>query len=162
MPWNRRPSPIVGAALGVVLAALVPGPGCRTAPHRPPEAAGVPGPVAPPLPVPEPPDKHEDPQLVVKKVSEQVAVAAWSEPRTLPEGGGQAQLLVRVQKRGGAAYPGVEVRFKASNGTLYSQGKVLVTDKMGMTRDRLTAKKTATITLNAGGTRYTFQVPVGE
>jgi hypothetical protein len=29
-----------------------------------------------------------------------------------------------------------------------------------MTRDRLTARKTAVITLNAGGTRYRFQVPV--
>ena len=89
-------------------------------------------------------------------------VAAWAEPKSLPAGGGQAQLLVRVQKRGGAAYPGVEVRFKTSTGSLYSGGKVLTTDKLGLTRDRLTAKKTATITLNAGGTRYTFQVPVGE
>ena len=32
----------------------------------------------------------------------------------------------------------------------------------GMTRDRLTARKTTTITLNAGGTRYRFQVPVAE
>ena len=31
-----------------------------------------------------------------------------------------------------------------------------------MTRDRLTARKTTTITLNAGGMRYRFQVPVGE
>ena len=37
-----------------------------------------------------------------------------------------------------------------------------MTDKLGLTRDRLTTKKTASITLNAGGTRYTFQVPVGE
>jgi hypothetical protein len=69
---------------------------------------------------------------------------------------------VRVQRRGGAAFPGVEVRFKTSKGSLYSGGKVLVTDKMGLTRDRLTTKKAATITLNAGGTRYTFQVAVGE
>ena len=99
---------------------------------------------------------------MVKKVTEQIVVAAWAEPKALPEGGGQAQLLVRVQKRGGAPYPGVEVRFKTSTGTLYSRGKVLTTDKLGLTRDRLTAKKTATITLNAGGTRYTFQVPAGE
>jgi hypothetical protein len=31
-----------------------------------------------------------------------------------------------------------------------------------MTRDRLTTKTTTTITLNAGGTRYRFQVPVGQ
>jgi hypothetical protein len=37
-----------------------------------------------------------------------------------------------------------------------------VTDERGMTRDRLTTRRTATITMNAGGTRYRFQVPVGE
>ena len=106
--------------------------------------------------------KGEDPQLVVKKVEEPIVVAAWAEPKALPEGGGQSQLLVRVQKRGGAPFPGVEVRFKASTGSLYSGGQVLTTDKLGLTRDRITTKKTATVTLNAGGTRYTFQVPVGE
>jgi hypothetical protein len=54
----------------------------------------------------------------------------------------------------------VEVRLKTSTGSLYSRGKVLVTDGRGMTRDRLTAHKTAQITLNAGGTRYRFNVPV--
>jgi hypothetical protein len=56
----------------------------------------------------------------------------------------------------------VEVRFKTSAGSLYSRGRILVTDKGGLTRDRVTLKQTATITLNAGGTRYTFRVPVGE
>jgi hypothetical protein len=37
-----------------------------------------------------------------------------------------------------------------------------VTDAQGMTRDRLTTRKTAVVTLNAGGTRYRFQVPVPE
>ena len=130
---------------------------------RKPEVAGPPP--APADATPPPPTevaKGEDPQLVVKKVDEPIVVAAWAEPKALPEGGGQAQLLVRVQKRGGAPFPGVEVRFKASTGSLYSGGKVLTTDKLGLTRDRITAKKTATVTLNAGGTRYTFQVPVGE
>ena len=54
------------------------------------------------------------------------------------------------------------VRFKTSTGRLYSGGVVLVTDQLGLTRDRITTKTTATITLNAGGTRYTFKVPVGE
>jgi hypothetical protein len=137
-------------------------PACRTL--RKPEVASVPEVPAPTPPAPpEPePSKDEDPQLVVKKVHEEIVVAAWAEPKTLPEGGGQAQLLVRVQKRGGAAFPGVEVRFKTSIGALYSGGKILVTDGRGFTRDRLTTKKTATLTLNAGGTRYTFRVPVGE
>ncbi len=98
----------------------------------------------------------------MKKVEEEIIVAAWAEPAKLPEGGGQSQILVRVQKRGGARFPDVEVRLRASNGSLYSAGRILVTDSQGMTRDRLTTKTTATITLNAGGTRYRFQVPVGE
>lgn len=99
---------------------------------------------------------------MVKKVREEIVVAAWAEPRALPEAGGEAQLLVRVQKRGGAPFPGVEVRFKTSAGSLYSRGRILVTDRGGLTRDRITTKTTATVTLNAGGTRYTFQVPVGD
>jgi hypothetical protein len=111
---------------------------------------------------PEPPVAPEDEPLPVTPVSEPIVVAAWAEPKELPAGGGQAQILVRIQKRGGRRYPGVEVRLRSSSGALYSGGRVLVTDASGMTRDRLTTKKTATITLNAGGTRYRFQVPVAE
>ncbi len=96
------------------------------------------------------------------EVAEPIVVAAWAEPRYLPEGGGQAQILVRVQKRGGSRFPGVEVRLRASEGKLFSGGRTLVTDAEGMTRDRLSTHKTSIITLNAGGTRYRFQVPVGE
>jgi hypothetical protein len=100
--------------------------------------------------------------LPVKKVPEELVVAAWSEPSRLPPGGGQTQILVRVQKRGGAPYPDVEVRLSVSGGTLFSGGKILLTDARGSTRDRLTAKGPARITLNAGGTRYSFHVPVAE
>jgi len=41
-------------------------------------------------------------------------------------------------------------------------GDLLPTDESGRTRDRLTIRETAIITLNAGGTRYRFRVPVGE
>jgi hypothetical protein len=98
----------------------------------------------------------------VKKVEEEIIVAAWAEPPHLPPGGGDAQILVRVQKRGGAPFPGVEVRLRVSDGSLYSGGRILTTDARGMTRDRITAHKTTAITLNAGGTRYTFRVNVGE
>lgn len=162
MPCARRVGPSVPwTAVAAPLLMLVLAAGCRTI--RKPESAQPPPPPAAPVPPPEAEaPKADDPQLAVKKVPDQIVVAAWAEPKSLPAGGGQVQLLVRVQKRGGAAYPGVEVRFKTSTGSLYSGGKVLTTDKLGLTRDRLTAKKTATITLNAGGTRYTFQVPVGE
>ena len=67
---------------------------------------------------------------------------------------------MRIQRPGGKPFKGVEVRLQTSEGTLFSAGRVLVTDGRGMTRDRLTTTKTATITLNAGGTRYRFPVPV--
>jgi hypothetical protein len=98
----------------------------------------------------------------VKVVQEPIVVAAWAEPRQLPPGGGQAQLLVRVQRKGGARMGGVEVRLSASEGELFSAGRVLTTDAQGMTRDRLTTRQTSVVTLNAGGTRYRFQVNVGE
>ncbi len=100
--------------------------------------------------------------LPVKKVEEEIVVAAWAEPAHLGRGGGQTQVLVRVQKRGGARFAGVEVSLAASAGTLYSGGHILVTDSQGMTRDRLTTTKTTTLTLNAGGTRYRFRVPVAS
>jgi hypothetical protein len=101
------------------------------------------------------------PPLPVQKAGEEVIVAAWAEPARLPPAGGQAQVLVRVQKRGGAPYPGVQVRLRSSPGTLFSDGKVLVSDASGRTRDRLNARETSWITVNAGGTVYRFRVPVG-
>lgn len=125
-----------------------------------------PPPPPPPPPgqalTPEPPAPPDDEPLPVQAVSEPIVVAAWAEPRQLPTGGGQAQILVRIQKRGGRRFPGVEVRLRTSSGSLYSGGRVLVTDAQGMTRDQLTTRRTAVITLNAGGTRYRFQVPVAD
>lgn len=136
----------------LVLAGVVLLVACQSAPPRPPEIAGV-----PPTTL-EPPPK--DDTLIVTEAPEEVIVAAWAEPSHLPPGGGMVQILVRTTKRGGAPFPNVEVRLKASTGALYSQSRVLTTDPRGMTRDRLTAKKTAEIVLNAGGTRYRFDVPV--
>jgi len=146
----------VAALLGVLVSAS-----CATFGGR-----GEPPPPPPPPPgqalTPEPPVPPEDEPLPVKAVEEPIVVAAWAEPRELPPGGGQAQILVRIQKPGGRRFPGVEVRLRASRGSLYSGGNILVTDAQGMTRDRLTTRRTAVITLNAGGTRYRFQVPVAE
>lgn len=110
-----------------------------------------------PSPTPAPTPKRES---GVKKAAGDLVVAAWPEPSRLPASGGQAQILVRVRKRGGAPYPGVEVRIESSQGTLYSRGRVLTTDASGMTRDRLTTRRSATVSVNAGGTRYSFTVPV--
>jgi len=105
----------------------------------------------------EPPPRSEEP-LPVKKVDIDIIVAAWAEPSRLPYGGGDVQILVRVQKRGGVPVAGVEVRLASSQGSLFSAGRVLVTDVRGMTRDRLSTRKAANVVLNAGGTRYSFRV----
>jgi hypothetical protein len=143
----------------LLAAALLTG-GCATFGHK----------EKPPPPPPPPPgtaltpeaDSGDEEPLPVTPVSVPIVVAAWAEPKQLPTGGGQAQIMVRIQKQGGKRFAGVEVRLRSSSGTLFSAGRVLVTDASGMTRDRLTAHKTTTITLNAGGTRYRLQVPVAE
>ena len=98
--------------------------------------------------------------LPVQKATEEVVVAAWSEPKQLPPRGGQAQIIVRAQRRGGKPFEGVEVRIRTSTGSLFSQGRVLLTDVSGRTRDRLTARQGATVTVNAGGAVYRFKVPL--
>ena len=151
-----RPASLVLRLLLCALACGACAPGSRREPPAPP--AVPPGTALTPD-AQAPPD--EEP-LPVTPVEEAIVVAAWAEPKELPAGGGQAQILVRIQKRGGRRFPGVEVRLRSSAGSLFSSSGVLVTDASGMTRDRLTTKKTTTITLNAGGTRYRFQVPVAE
>ena len=154
------PSPPASLALRLLLCALACG-ACATLGRRqepPPPPPAQPGTAL----TPEAQAPSDDEPLPVTTVSEPIVVAAWAEPKELPAGGGQAQILVRIQKRGGKRFPGVEVRLRSSTGSLFSSGGVLVTDASGMTRDRLTTKKTATVTLNAGGTRYRFQVPVAE
>jgi hypothetical protein len=122
----------------------------------PPEPRAEPLPPTPPQETPR--DERPGP---VTPASEPIVVAAWAEPRRLPAGGGQAQILVRVQRRSGRRYPGVEVRLDTSEGRLYSGGQLLTTDASGMTRDRLTTRRSATVTLNAGGVLYRLEVPVG-
>jgi hypothetical protein len=136
-------------ALGAAL------PACRSAPARPP---AEPEPLTPSAPSAATPEDA----LAVTPITEPFTVAAWAEPAKLPPLGGQCQIIVRVLKRGGAPLAGVEVRLSASKGTLYSAGRVLVTDASGKTRDRLTARAGATVTLNAGGTRYRFEVPLAD
>jgi hypothetical protein len=140
----QRPRTIATAAVVALLAVTSLGCGLfgRRAETTPPAADNPP----PPLPV--------------QKAPEDVIVAAWAEPSRLPPTGGQTQILVRLQKRGGIPFPGVEVRLQTSAGSLFSGGRVLVTDASGRTRDRLTTRSSAHVTLNAGGTVYRFRVPV--
>jgi hypothetical protein len=145
----------------VALACLLVAGACATLGGRREPPPPPPPPPGEPL-TPEPPVQAEDEPLPVTRVEGPIVVAAWAEPKVLPAGGGQAQILVRIQKPGGKRFPGVEVRLRTRPGSLYSGGRVLVTDAQGMTRDRLTTRQTAVITLNAGGTRYRFPVPVAE
>jgi hypothetical protein len=144
------------ALVAFALAAALPA--CASAPARPPAASST----VPPSSAQPPPSANPEDALVVTAATEPFTLAAWAEPAKLPPLGGQCQIIVRVLKRGGAPYPGVEVRLEASKGTLYSAGRILVTDASGKTRDRLTARAGATVTLNAGGTRYRFEVPLAE
>lgn len=143
----------------VVLALVAVLPACRSAPSRPPADPTATAP-SPEL-LPPPPPTSDDP-LAVTPIAEPFTVAAWAEPAKLPPLGGQCQIIVRVMKRGGAPMARVEVRLQASKGTLYSAGRTLFTDATGKTRDRLTAREGSTITLNAGGTRYRFEVPLTD
>lgn len=127
-----------------------------------------PGPKSPARPTPSPSPSPPTAQPTPTSGSGQPTIAsgpfvtAWSEPRTLPPGGGAAQILIRVKKKGGAAYVGVQVKLEASEGKLFSGGRVLKTDARGMVRDRITTTKTSTITINAGGSVQRLWVAVGD
>lgn len=140
----------------LALSALLPLCACRTAaPEAPPPAVSPAQPAAEPVA----PAAEQEP-LPVKQVEVEIVVAAWAVPPRIGPGGGSTQILVRVQRRGGTPLAGVEVRLATSAGRLGSEGRVLETDARGMARDRLTTRRTATVTLNAGGTRYRFPVLV--
>ena len=141
---------LLAGALGLALACRSAGP---VAAPPPPPPVPTPVPAATPTPAPTPLPK-------VRRAPEEVVVAAWSEPPRLGEGGGQAHILVRLQKRSGKPFAGVDVQLTTSQGTLYSQGRLLTSNANGMTRDMLTTHHTATVTVNAGGTRYRFKVAV--
>jgi hypothetical protein len=103
------------------------------------------------------PAESPTPTPIIPKRSE-IVIAAWTEPRYLPRGGGVVQVLVRVQRVGGGPYPGVQVQLQTNAGTLYSAGRPLVTDGQGMCRDRLTTSHAAELVVRIGDTRYRFRV----
>ena len=47
-----------------------------------------------------------------------------------------------------------------SEGTLFSASRILTTDATGRTRDRLTTRRPAVVTVNVGGTLHTIEVAV--
>ncbi len=108
-------------ALRLLLCALACG-ACTTLGLRKEPPAPPPAPPGTAL-TPEPQAPSDDEPLPVTAVSEPIVVAAWAEPKELPAGGGQAQILVRIQKRGGMRFPGVEVRLRSSTGSLFSLGR---------------------------------------
>jgi hypothetical protein len=126
-------------------------------PPQPPEGSPVPGESPAPEASPAP---QETAAPSVMKAAEPVIVRAWAEPRLLPPAGGQAQLLVLARKRNGDPFAGVEVRFQASEGSLFSGGRILTTDDAGRTRDRLTTRQSSVVTVDVGGTTREIQVTV--
>ena len=115
--------------------------------------SGPRAPEAPPTPEPTP-----LPEVV--RAPEPVVARAWAEPRQLPPAGGQTQILVLARKRNGDPFPGVEVQVQTSEGTLFSASQILATDASGRTRDRLTTRRPAVVTVNVGGTIHTIEVAV--
>jgi len=146
----HRPAHLGALALCTVGLLGLAGSACRSL-SGPPPAGPEPPPRVEPTPTPELEPRLETRPLVV---------TAWAEPRHLPPGGGQVQIIVRVRWRGGRPAQGVEVRIDANRGALYSKGRILTTDTSGQTRDRLTTRRTTMVTVNAGGTRISFPVPV--
>jgi hypothetical protein len=147
------------AALAVALAGLFAA-GCAGT-QRPPVVIGAPTPTGtaeqpqatPATALPSPPAAPSPTvdSRPVTRVDGDIVVSAWTEPRRLPAGGGQAQVNVRVLKPSGRPLPGVEVRITSSSGTLFSQGKILTTDARGMARDSLTTTQATSLNVMAGG-----------
>lgn len=166
----RRPTTF--ACCAALLGALgLLAPAC--APRRPPVVVTVevppaatpaetPPAEATPTPLATPEETPREEMLPLTVTTEDIAVSVWSEPKRLPLGGGQAQIIVRVHKAGNRPVPGLEVRLTTSEGSLYSRGRLLVTDARGMTRDRLATTRTANVRINVAGTRQELVVPVGE
>lgn len=115
--------------------------------------SGPRAPEAPPSPEPTPLPK-------VTRASEPVVARAWAEPRQLPPAGGQTQILVLARKRNGDPFEGVEVQVQTSEGTLFSASRILTTDAAGRTRDRLTTRRPAVVTVNVGGAIHKVEVAV--
>jgi hypothetical protein len=141
------------------------------APQRPPAIAGQPPPatlhsptpIASPSPTPTPATPAEELPLP-SGTKGRIALSVWSEPKRLPAGGGQAQIIVRAQKPGNRPTPleGLNVRIRTSEGSLFSEGRMLATDARGMTRDRLTTSRTAKVVVDVEGAREEIFIPVGE
>jgi hypothetical protein len=107
-----------------------------------------------------PPTPRPTPLPPVARAAQPVVVRAWAEPRQLPPAGGQAQILILARKRSGDPFEGVEVQVQASEGTLFSASRILTTDASGRTRDRLTTRRSSTVTVNVGGTIQKIEVTV--
>ena len=137
--------------LALVLSLLAAVPGCGLFRDGPPRAPEPPETPATPEPTPLPP---------ITRAAEPVLVRAWAEPRQLPPAGGQTQILVLARKRNGDPYEGVEVQIQASEGTLFSASRTLATDASGRTRDRLTTRRSSTVTVNVGGSIHKIEVAV--
>ena len=134
-----------------LLLLLITIPACGLFRDSPPRAPEAPEASPTPEPTPLPP---------VTRAAEPVVVRVWAEPRQLPPAGGQTQILVLARKRNGEPFEGVSVQVQTSEGTLFSASRILTTDATGRTRDRLTTRRPAVVTVNVGGAIHTIEVAV--
>ena len=107
-----------------------------------------------------PPTPEPTPLPSVARAPAPVVARAWAEPRQLPPAGGQTQIIVLARKRNGDPFEGVEVQVRTSEGTLFSASRILTTDAAGRTRDRLTTRRSALVTVNVGGAIHKIEVAV--
>ena len=107
-----------------------------------------------------PPSPEPTPLPPVARAAEPVVARAWAEPRQLPPAGGQTQILVLARKRNGDPFEGVAVQVQTTEGTLFSASRILTTDAAGRTRDRLTTRRPAVVTVNVGGAIQRIEVAV--
>jgi hypothetical protein len=159
-------------ALALTAAALVGllASGCAGT-QRPPVVIGAPTPArtegqpqatpAVAIPSPSATPSLDGESRALARVDGDIVISVWTEPRRLPVGGGQAQVIVRVLKRSGRPLPGVEVRITSSSGTLFSQGKILTTDARGMARDSLTTTQATSLNVAAGGREQQVELRLG-
>ena len=87
-------------------------------------------------------------------------------PASLPLTGGTVNLVAVVFGTNGTPVSGGAVTFSTTNGTLASGGSTVYTDAQGEARDTLNTDKTATVTVQAGGSgasagpKATLSIPV--
>lgn len=86
------------------------------------------------------------------------SISVQASPASVPEGGGEIDLIAIVRDRQGQSLQGAEVNFQADIGTLASAGSVQATNDLGQVRDLLTVTRAELATITADRFRVGAQV----